>query len=182
MGSNHHLLVMAPHLTLGCLRFSPLVLTTHPRRALTRKSQVSLGGWSSRCICSFYVLFLILSTYTVVCLSHGLFYSPCLDYTVFGYFALPGTVGTRLHSSCLHPRRVFSRPSFFHEYHQRDWEESDPGEMARGLRATEREPAWYCRADEFHKGARGVPPLSRYQRYRHLRLRRLNAELLICGV
>ena len=79
MGSGRHLLVMAP----GFL--SLLVLTMRPRRALTRKSQVSLDGWSSRCIRSLYGFFLILSTYTVVCLSYGLFY-PCLDCAVVWLF------------------------------------------------------------------------------------------------
>jgi len=40
----------------------------------------------------------------------------------------------------------------------------------------------YCRVDELHKGARCVSPLSRYDLYRCLRLRRLDAEIHICDV
>jgi hypothetical protein len=48
-----------------------------------------------------------------------------------------------------------------YEHDQRGWEEPDPSKMARGVYATEREPAWYRRIDGFHQGTPRVPSLSR---------------------
>ena len=136
----------------------------------------------------FHVSFLILSTYAVVCLlvclCCGPFYPPCLDHVDV---SSPGTVRTRLHSSCLlHPRCVPSKPlrpsPFFGEYDQRDREGPDPGEMARSVHATERESTWYPRVDELYKGTRHVPPLSLYNWHRDSRFRRSDAETRICRV
>ena len=120
-------------------------------------------------------LFLILSTYTVVCVPRTV----CLDYIVIWLFDAAsvlfflryvGIVGIRSPASLpSHPTgipRVENAPDattfdLTYDHDQRGWEESDPGKMARGVYATEREPTWYRRIDEFHQGTRRIPPLPR---------------------
>jgi len=184
MGADHHLLVIAPIPLLGG---SPFGSYDAPPPS-SHSKELGQSWWL---VFMMYPFFLWLVSYSLdlscclsVCLT-ACFILPVLTTPLFGYFTFPDTVGTRLHSPCLRPRRESSEPtrlSCFHEYDQRAREESDLGKMARSLYATEREPAWYRRVDELYKGARPVPPLPPYDWYHDLRLQRLDAEIRVCDV
>ena len=112
MGSDHHLLVIAPIPLLAVpTSLSWFLRRTPAELSLERVRSVSVVGLHDVSVL-FMARFLFSRPILLfVCLSRGLFYSPCLDYTVFGYFTLPATVGTELKSPCLRPRRVSPEPT-----------------------------------------------------------------------